>query len=145
MAHGSRTPRAVDRGFTMERDFHDDTSDVLDALLEQHRAHAIILLDPLGRVVDWLAGAGRIFGWSVDEIQGQMLERLFTPEDRARGVARQELRIAETTGDAPDDRWQLRKNGSRVWVEGVLTALRNRAGNITGYAKIVRNRTESRG
>lgn len=113
--------------------------------LDQHRAHAIIVLDGRGRVIEWRAGAEMIFGWQAKEIHGEPLDRLFTPEDCANGAPRQEIEIATTTGEAPDDRWQMRKDGSRLWAEGMLSALRNADGQVTGFVKVLRNRTESRG
>ena len=117
----------------------------IEQVLQQHRAHAVIILDAEGRVCEWLAGAANVFGWKTEEILGQPLERLFTPEDRESGVPRREVEIATSAGEAPDDRWQMRKDGSRMWVEGVLTAIRDESGRLIGFVKVVRDRTDSRG
>jgi PAS domain S-box-containing protein len=117
----------------------------VSAALAQHRDHAIIVLDADGRVREWLAGSEVIFGWSADDMRGHSLERLFVPEDRQRGSHLQELEIATATGSAPDDRWHVRQDGSRFWAEGALSALRDSDGTLTGFVKVLRDRSESRG
>ena len=45
------------------------------------------------------------------------------------------------TGIGPDDRWHVRKGGSRFWASGLLTPVRDAAGEVCGFAKILRDRT----
>ena len=52
-----------------------------DRALSEVGTHAVVLLDPTGVIVGWLAGAERLFGYKADEIIGQDVSRLFTPED----------------------------------------------------------------
>jgi len=101
--------------------------------------YAIITLDQDGRVTSWNKGAVTVFGWSAAEMQGQAVERLFTPEDLAAGVLQDELRRARDDGRAEDERWHLRKDGTRFFCSGVTTPLRN--GDFFGYAKIARDMT----
>jgi len=100
---------------------------------------AIITQDTEGRVTSWNKGAERLFGYSADEMQGQTLDRLFVPEDRAAGVPMDELRRAHDDGRAEDERWHVRKDGSRFFCSGVTTPLRNN--DFYGYAKIARDET----
>ena len=67
---------------------------------------------------------------------GQLYDLLFVPEDRQEGVPQQELQKAQGEGRAEDTRWHLRKDGNRLWVNGVVTALRDEAGQLQGFAKI---------
>jgi len=75
---------------------------------------------------------------------GEPLGILFTPEDRDRGIPDQEIQLAVNFGKAEDDRWQLRRDGSRFWASGILLALRDQNQNLVGFAKILRNRTDLR-
>ena len=84
-------------------------------LVENVRDYAIFMLDPDGRVRTWGAGAAAIFGYSDAEIVSQSGARLFTSEDIQRGVPEQELSIAATKCRAMDERWHVRKDGSRFW------------------------------
>ncbi|HET7402309.1 MAG TPA: HAMP domain-containing sensor histidine kinase, partial [Usitatibacter sp.] len=53
-----------------------------------------------------------------------------------------ELETAGTGTSAEDDRWQLRRDGSRFWASGVMVALLAADGQPVGYGKILRNRTD---
>ncbi len=52
------------------------------------------------------------------------------------------MQIALRDGVAPDRRWHLRKDGSRVWIDGIMRRLDDDAGNLRGFAKIGRDATE---
>ena len=117
------------------------TEDLLQRLVEQSRDHALILLDPEGGVLDWLAGAERMLGYTADEMIGGPVERLFTPEDLALGAAQHEREVARAVGKGEDDRWLVRKDGARIWVTGVLTALRE-GERVIGFGKVLRDRTD---
>ena len=49
-------------------------------------------------------------------------------------------------GRAEDERWHLRKDGSRFWASGILTALRDTEDQdrLHGYVKILRDNTHSK-
>ncbi len=121
-----------------------DAEQLLELWRTQLRSHALLLLDAEARVVSALGGVEETLGYRPDELQGQPLERLFTAEDRALGLDRHEVVTARATGTSADDRWHLRKDGSRVWIDGVLTALQDADGRVVGFAKIMRDRTDLR-
>ena len=110
-------------------------------IVENVRDYAIFTTDPQGLVATWNPGAERIFGYAEGEIVGQNARVLFTPEDRAAGEHDKELATAAREGRASDDRWQMRKGGERFWAAGVTTAMRDAAGNLTGFTKILRDET----
>ncbi len=103
---------------------------------------AIYTLDAEGRVSSWNAGAERIKGWSADEAVGQPYELFFTPEDRQAGVPAALLAAAVEEGTHRTSGWRVRKDGSRFYVEGSLTVLRDANGEVNGFAKITRDLTE---
>jgi len=111
-------------------------------MLSQAREHAVMLLDPEARVTWWSEGAQRIFGYAPGEILVRPVSVLFTPEDRAAGLDRTELATAASGTSAEDDRWQLRRDGSRFWASGVMVAVLAADGQRVGYGKILRNRTD---
>jgi diguanylate cyclase (GGDEF)-like protein/PAS domain S-box-containing protein len=104
--------------------------------------YGIFTFDLDGKITTWNVGAERIIGFSSAEVIGQRNDIIFTVEDRARNEPQQEMRIAQTTGRAEDYRWHVRKDGSRFWADGVLTMLRDDAGQQTGYLKIFRDITD---
>ncbi|MBD8530329.1 PAS domain S-box protein [Massilia sp. CFBP 13647] len=102
--------------------------------------YAIITMDEEGRVTSWNSGATHLFGWTLEEMEGHHTTRLFVPEDVAAGMPAGELARARDDGRAEDERWHLRKDGSRFFCSGVTTPLRN--GGFHGYVKIARDVTE---
>ena len=117
--------------------------ELLELALPTLRDHALVLLDAEGTVVGWLGGAERIFGYSADEILGRTIAVLFAAEDVARTLDAHELEVARHDSDSQDDRWHVRKDGTRIWVAGTVTALRDASG-LRGYIKIMRDRTDMR-
>jgi PAS domain S-box-containing protein len=118
------------------RDNGPQTEVLLRMLAEQTTEHAIILLDCEGRIAWWNRGAREIFG--------QPSAVLFPPEDVAGGIPEHEIAVAESDGAAQDDRWMSRRDGSRFWATGALTAVRDAKGQLLGFGKILRNRTDLR-
>src|SRR3954467_4236795 len=116
--------------------------ELIRLLLEQAEDYALFFTDPDGKVTDWFPGAERVFGFTAEESIGQSARRLFNPQDLERGSADHEMALASAAKRSEDDRWHVRKDGTRFWGSGVLFALHDRAGHLAGYAKVVRNRTD---
>jgi PAS domain S-box-containing protein len=111
-------------------------------LVEGLKDYAIFVIDPDGRVVSWNAGAERIFGYREEEIVGRHAKVLFTPEDARRGAPEQELKTAASEGRAEDERWQMRKDGTRLFASGVVTPLPDDGNGPRGFLKAARDVTE---
>ena len=118
----------------------------LGLILENARDYAIFTLDSVGTVTDWHGGAESVFGWSRAEAIGMDARDIFTPEDRDAGELEKEMQGARDKGRAPEGRWHLRKDRSRIFIEGALTRLGE--GPTTGFLKMgqdvtARHRTEA--
>ena len=111
-------------------------------VVDSVREYAIVTLDAEGVVRSWNAGARAIFGYEESEIIGKPIDVLYTPEDRAANQAADELRQARATGRAEDDRWHVRRDGSRFFASGVLAPVDE--GETFGYVKILRDLTKQR-
>ena len=112
------------------------------AIFESAVDFAIIATDRDGRITDWNTGAERILGWSAAEMQGELADYIFTPEDRVESRPAFEMRCALEAGQANDERWHLKKDNSRFWASGEMMPLRDDAGAHLGFLKILRDRTE---
>ncbi|MDB5992131.1 MAG: cheBR [Herbaspirillum sp.] len=119
-----------------------------ELLEEEHRMalvaastkdYAIITQDTAGLITSWNSGAYRIFGYEEAEVIGRPVDILFTPEDCERGVPQAEMQAARADGSAVDERWHLRRDGSRFFCSGVTTLLDS--GEMRGYARIARDLT----
>jgi PAS domain S-box-containing protein len=118
--------------------------DSFRVLVESVKDYAIFMVDCQGRVQTWNAGAEIIKGYRVGEIVGKHIGVFYTPEDRARGHAKELLDAAASEGRVEEEGWRVRKDGSRFWADVVITALRDQAGNLSGFAKVTRDLTERR-
>ena len=111
-------------------------------LAENVLDYALFIVDPHRHVLSWSKGAERLLGFTEQEIVGRRCDCFFTPEDVQAGVPQKELEQALRTGRGDDDRWHVRKDGTRFWASGAVTPLKGEGGRLRGFAKIMRDRTD---
>lgn len=112
-------------------------------MVDGARDYAIFMMNPSNEIVYWSAGAERVFGWSASEAVGQSGEIVFTPEDRENEVEENEIERALRDGVASDRRWHIRKDGTCIWVDGMMRRLNDeKTGALRGFAKIARDATQ---
>ena len=121
-----------------------DTADWIARTLARTHDHAVVMLDAGGNIVGWQGAAERIFGYTQAEALVRPFSALFIPEDRALGLHVQELDVALWIGRSEDDRWHLRKDGGRFWGSGILEPVFSDGGELQGYCKLVRDRSDVR-
>jgi formate hydrogenlyase transcriptional activator len=90
---------------------------------------ALLSVDNDGMVVDWHAGAERVYGYSRDEIVGQPVSRLYSEDDR-------ESQAAAADGQLGTEGWHEKQDGSRFWANVLTVALKD------GFAWVVRDFSE---
>src|SRR4029450_4434762 len=61
---------------------------------------------------------------------------------RDAGVPQQEMNVASREGRAANERWHMRKNGTRFWGSGVMLPIEESGQDA--YLKIFRDQTEER-
>ncbi|HYP06996.1 MAG TPA: histidine kinase dimerization/phosphoacceptor domain -containing protein [Bryobacteraceae bacterium] len=120
----------------------ENTRDRFHLFVDGVKDYAFIQFDGANRVTDWNAGAERLLGYTEAEILGCPGDIFFTPEDRERGMPEQEVVTARERGTAEDERWHIRKDGTRFRASGVMTRLCDDHGNLAGFAKVFRDVTE---
>lgn len=114
----------------------------LGFILESATDYAIYATDLDRRVTDWSEGARRLLGWSEAEVLGRRADVFYLPEDRAKREPEQEADEAHARGHAVNERWHVRRDGSRFWGSGMETPLLGAGGETLGFVKIMRDRTE---
>ena len=120
-----------------------ESGSLYQLLVESVRDYAIFALDPTGHVITWNNGAERFKGYKREEILGKHFSVFYTPEE-ADIKPKMELEVATKEGRVEDEGWRVRKDGSRIWANVVITALRDRSGKLVGFAKVTRDLTERR-
>ncbi|MBW4450986.1 MAG: response regulator [Spirirestis rafaelensis WJT71-NPBG6] len=108
------------------------------------KEYAIFTLDPNGVITSCNVGAERLLGYSEAEIIGCDSRILYAPEDNAQDRAGRELQTAQTQGQAENECWHIRKDGSRLWGSGFVMPIRDEADDVQGFIKIMRDVTSQR-
>jgi PAS domain S-box-containing protein len=127
---------------TERRSVNRRTEDIYRKAIEDIRDYAIFMTSPEGLVTNWNIGAQQILGYTEEEVIGKDAARFFIPEDRVKGIPEQEMATAATEGRAEDERWHMRRDGSRFWVSGIMTPVHDQAGGLIGFSKVMRDMTE---
>jgi PAS domain S-box-containing protein len=105
----------------------------------------IITTDEVGRVTSWNHGAVRILAWTEAEMLGSTLDRLFTDGSTTSAQLAAEMKGAIEFGrGGGEEGWRVRKDGSLIWAAGEMTPIRDDAGAVVGFVKILRDRTSHR-
>jgi PAS domain S-box-containing protein len=108
-----------------------------DAELFSKLHESIICTDLEGIVTSWNEGAHRLYGWTESEMVGRSLFDRFRPEERERVLAFHR-RIVD--GEQLHTEWyDVRKDGSRVWVEAWIARYSDAAGRPVGVLGIARD------
>ncbi len=111
----------------------------LRLITESTTDYLIMATDLNGLITDWNPGAEEIIGYTKKEAIGQPAAIIFTPEDRENNIPQKEMQTALKKGRAEDERWHLRKDGTRFYASGVMTTLTD--DEVQGFVKIARDMT----
>ncbi|HEV8537608.1 MAG TPA: PAS domain S-box protein [Bacteroidota bacterium] len=104
--------------------------------------YAILMLDPEGRVISWNAGAERIKGYRAEEIIGKHFSCFYPADDQARDKPAIALKTAVEQGRFEDENWRVRKDGTRLWANVVITPMHDEHGQLRGFGKVSRDMTD---
>jgi PAS domain S-box-containing protein len=113
-------------------------------LLFYNKNYAVITLDMEGKITSWNLGAEHLLGWEEKEVLGKHGDIIFSSDDQAKGVPEQEMSKALEEGQAEDERWHVRKDGSYFWGSGHMMSLKDRHENKIGLVKIFRDETQKK-
>src|SRR5580658_1044414 len=106
--------------------------------------YAIFMLDDEGHVTTWNAGAERITGYKAAEILGQHLSATYPADEVSSGKPQKVLDQAIREGHSEDEGWRLRNNGTTLWANGIIAAVRDGAGKLVGFGSVIHDLTERR-
>ena len=128
----------------MKADKAAQIAEELNLLIDGAQGLALYMLDPEGRITIWNRGAERLKGWSEAEVIGQPMSLFYPADAIAAGKPQADLDRAMREGRFEEEAWRVRKDGSEFLASIAITALRDDAGKMRGYAKIVSDITERR-
>ena len=112
-------------------------------LIDSAVDYAIFTMTEDGHIDFWNAGAERMFGYGTDEIDRPECVACCSRRRIARpGHSRRSSKVRDTMAAPLDERFHVRKNGTRFFCSGVTTRLGNDA--ALGFVKIARDLTPQR-
>jgi PAS domain S-box-containing protein len=121
-----------------------ETAERFRLLIDSVKDYAIFILDIEGHITTWNAGAERINGYAAAEITGKHFSIFYPAEVFPVEKCALELEIAAREGRFEEEGWRLRKDGSRLWANVTITALRESDGRLVGFAKVTQDLTQRR-
>lgn len=113
-------------------------SQVIDSMPD----YSIFSVDNDLKINSWSSGSTQLFQYEVEEIMGKDFDIIFTEEDKTKGLPKTETTKALQDGKAVDNRWHIRKDGSKFYAYGQVYPLKGEDGEIKGFVKILRDLTE---
>lgn len=111
-------------------------------LVDSIRDCSILLLSPEGFITSWNPGTHLVEGYEAADVIGRNHSVFFTAEDLARSYPELALETAAVAGQHEDEGWRVRKDGSKFWAHVVITAMKDEAGKLTGFARVARDLTD---
>jgi formate hydrogenlyase transcriptional activator len=103
--------------------------------------YALFLLNVDGNVAAWHSGAERIYGYSSAEVIGQPASFMYPSEKTLVVKQHQELNRSDE-GHFVYEGWCVRKAGARFWAHVITVALKNKNGELQGFAGVARDFSE---
>lgn len=113
-------------------------------LVESVKEYALFMLDCEGYVASWNAGAERITGYTASEAIGAHFSRFYSEEARETRWPEHQLTVAARDGRFEEEAWRFGKGDERFWAHNTITALRDAAGTLRGFANVIRDLSERR-
>ena len=113
-------------------------------LIEGVVDYAIFALDKEGHVASWNSGAQKVMGYAAEEVIGKNFGIFYRPDERRAGAPNRALELAVQRGKHEVEGWRIRKNGTPVFITGSVSSVHDDAGDLIGFANILRDATERR-
>ena len=137
----------VTRDLSERRDHEErlrESEEKLRLIVDGVKDHAMFLLDRDGVIASWNPAAQKVLGYAPSEIIGRELALLYPPAERSAGRPQAEMAAAAHAGALHSHAWKVKSDGSSVWTDGSLSAIRDGQGQIDGFVLILRDLTEQR-
>lgn len=121
-----------------------ESDDRFQLLVRSLPDHAVFLLDEGGRIQSGNPAAETLYGHRIETLLGRPFSFLHAPEELAAGTPERLLAEAATTGSHHAEHRHQRNDGGEFWADVLITALRDPAAALLGFAAVVRNVSERR-
>lgn len=112
------------------------------AIFDHVRDYAIYTISTDGIVEEWNQSVQRYAGWLAADLQGHSMNLFFPQDDPDRPRLDLLLAEAQRVGSVETEGWRLKRDGSRLWANSVITALPDESGTVRGFVVVSRDITD---
>ena len=112
------------------------------AIFDHVRDYAIYTITIDGVIEEWNQSLQRYAGWLAADVQGRNVSMFFPQDDATSPHVESLLAEARRIGSVETEGWRLKRDGSRLWGNSVVTALPDEAGAVRGFVVVSRDMTE---
>jgi len=110
-------------------------------LVEGVTDYALLMLNRKGRIVNWNAGAQRLFGYTAEQVTGEEISIFYSSDDVANSKAHFDLERSEEKTKLTEEGWRVRADGTKFWADSLLTPLYDENSSLRGYSLLIRDMT----
>lgn len=103
---------------------------------------SVVATDLQAKITYWGNGAEALYGYTAAEALGQDIRTMIEAESQ--DEARQRIRTVHETGVWQGWRLRQRKDGTHIWVDTILSLVKDNAGETIGYLGIDREITQEK-
>lgn len=112
------------------------------AIFNYVRDYAIYTVTLDGLIEEWNRSLQRFGGWEAVDVQGRHISMFFPTDDPSLPSPDVLLTEARRVGSVETEGWRLKRDGSRLWGNTVITALPDETGAVRGFVVVARDMTE---
>jgi diguanylate cyclase (GGDEF)-like protein/PAS domain S-box-containing protein len=112
------------------------------AIFNYVRDYAIYTVTLDGLIEEWNRSLQRFGGWEAADVQGRHIGMFFPTDDSSLPRLDALLTEAKRNGSVETEGWRLKRDGSRLWGNTVITALPDKTGAVRGFVVVARDMTE---
>jgi diguanylate cyclase (GGDEF)-like protein/PAS domain S-box-containing protein len=112
------------------------------AIFDYVRDYAIYTITLDGQIDEWNQSLQRFGGWLADDVQGASIAMFFPDDDQGAPPSAALLAEAKRVGSVETEGWRIKRDGSRLWGNTVITALPDESGSVRGFAVVSRDMSE---
>jgi diguanylate cyclase (GGDEF)-like protein/PAS domain S-box-containing protein len=112
------------------------------AIFNYVRDYAIYTVTLDGLIEEWNRSMQRFGDWEAIDVQGRHLGMFFPTDDPSLMPPDVLLTEAKRFGSVETEGWRLKRDGSRLWGNTVITALPDETGAVRGFVVVSRDMTE---
>lgn len=119
-------------------------NEIYRLMVENDQDYAVMMMNTDGVIISWNKGAEIISGYKAEEVLGQHFGIFYPAEEREKDLPAQYLQKAIANGSIKHEDWRVKKDGTKIWANIKLSALRNAENELVGFYKVVTDLTEFR-